>query len=95
MIPAVSYLNNCDLNTLIVIINTAEAKIQDDLRLDQECYPETEVESFMLEALVSDLLLLFQLLVAYEIAFSYATTLVTTTFSNSRGGRLRELRLYL
>ena len=38
-----------------------ESKIQDDLRLDQECYPETEVESFMLKVLVSDQLLLFQL----------------------------------
>ena len=63
-----------------------ESKIQDDLRLDQERYPETEEESFMLKALVRYQPLLFQLLVAYEIA---------TTFSNSRGGRLRELRLYL
>ena len=47
-----------------------ESKIQDDLRLDQEGYPETEVESFMLKALVSDQFLLFQLLVAYESAFS-------------------------
>ena len=51
-----------------------ETKIRDDLRLDQECYPETEVESFMLKALVSDQLLLFQLLVSYEIAFSKATS---------------------
>ena len=43
-----------------------ESKILDDLRLDQECYPETEVESFMLKALLSDQLLLFQLLVANE-----------------------------
>ena len=65
-----------------------ESKIPDDLRLDQEClYRETEVESVILKALVSDQTLLFQLLVAYEIVFS-------TTFSNSRGGRLRELRLY-
>ena len=35
--------------------------MQDDLRLDQECYPETEVESFMLKALVSDQLLWLQL----------------------------------
>ena len=50
-----------------------ESKIQDDLQLDQESYPETQVESFTLKdlkALVSDQLLLFQLLVAYEIAFS-------------------------
>ena len=47
-----------------------ESKIQDDLRLVEECCPETDVESFMLKALVSDRLLLFQLLVAYEIAFS-------------------------
>ena len=38
-----------------------ESKIQGDLRLDQECYPETEVESFMLKALVSDQPLLFRL----------------------------------
>ena len=36
-----------------------ESKIQDDLRLDQEFYPETKVESFILEALESDQLLLF------------------------------------
>ena len=36
-----------------------ESKIQDDLLL--EGYPETEVESVMLKALVSDQLLLFQL----------------------------------
>ena len=47
-----------------------ESKIKDDLRLDQECSPETEVQSFMLKALVSDQPLLFQLFVAYEIAFS-------------------------
>ena len=47
-----------------------ESKIQDDLRLDQECYPQTEVESFMLKAFLSDQLVLFQLLVAYESAFS-------------------------
>ena len=29
-----------------------ESKIQDDLWLDQECYPETEVENFMLKALL-------------------------------------------
>ena len=46
-----------------------KCKIQDDLRLDQECYPETKVESFMLKVLVSDEFLLFQLLVAYEITF--------------------------
>ena len=39
-----------------------ESKIQDDLRLDQECNSETEVESFTLKALVSDQPLLFQLL---------------------------------
>ena len=37
--------------------------------MDQEYYPETEVESFMRKALVSDQLLLFHFLVAYEIAF--------------------------
>ena len=38
------------------------SKIQDDLRLlDQECSPETKVESFMQNALVSDQPLLFQL----------------------------------
>ena len=49
-----------------------ESKIQDGLRMDQECYPENEVESFMLNALdlVSDQLLFFQLLVAYESPFS-------------------------
>ena len=31
-----------------------ESKIPDDLRLDQECSPEAEVESFMLKALVRD-----------------------------------------
>ena len=31
-----------------------ESKIQDDLRLDQECSPETKVESLMLKALISD-----------------------------------------
>ena len=46
-----------------------ESKIQGDLRLNQECYPESEVESFMLKALVSDLHLLFQLLVAYKSTF--------------------------
>ena len=46
-----------------------KSKIQDDLQLDQECYPDTEVESFMLKALVSDQLLLFQLLVTYESVF--------------------------
>ena len=46
-----------------------ESKIQDDLRLEQETVL-TEVESFMLKALVSDQLLLFQLLFAYEIAYS-------------------------
>ena len=45
-----------------------ESKIRDDLRMDQECYPDTvsDVENFMLKALISDQLLLFQLLVAYE-----------------------------
>ena len=47
-----------------------ETKIQGDLRLDQECYPKTEVKSFMLKALSSDQLLLFGLLVAYESAFT-------------------------
>ena len=46
------------------------SKIHVDLLMDQECYPETVIESFMLKALVSDQLLLFQLLVAYESAFS-------------------------
>ena len=48
--------------------------LQDDLWLVQDCYLETKVESFMLEALVSDQLLLFQLLVAYKIAFSFVTS---------------------
>ena len=44
--------------------NDLESKIKDDLRLDQECsLPETEVESSILKALVSDQPLLFQLLV--------------------------------
>ena len=60
-----------------------ESKIQDDLQLNQECYPETEVESFMLKAPVSERLLLFQLFVARK-----RPALVRTTFSNSRGGRL-------
>ena len=47
-----------------------ESKIQDDLRLDKECYPETKVESFVLKALVRDQPLLFPALVAYEITFS-------------------------
>ena len=47
-----------------------ESKIQDDLRLDKECYPETKVESFVLKALVRDQLLLFPVLVTYEITFS-------------------------
>ena len=38
-------------------------------KLDQERYSETEVESIMLKALLSDQLLLFQLLVAYESVF--------------------------
>ena len=38
-----------------------ESKIQDNLRLDQECSPETEV---------SEQPLLFQLLIPYKIAFS-------------------------
>ena len=67
-----------------------ETKIRDDIRLDQECYPETEVESLMLKALVSDQLLLLQLLVASR----KRPAVVTNAFSNSRGGRLRELRLY-
>ena len=46
-----------------------DSKIPGDLLLDQECYPETEVESFMLKALVSDQPRWFQLLVTYEIAF--------------------------
>ena len=47
------------------------------------------------KALLSDQLLLFQLLVAYESAVHSRKrpALVTTTFSDSRGGRLRELRL--
>ena len=44
-----------------------KSKIQDDLWLDHECYPENEVESFMLKALVSDLL---RELVAYKNALS-------------------------
>ena len=36
-----------------------ESKIQDDLRLDKECYPEAKVESFVLKALVRDQPLLF------------------------------------
>ena len=47
-----------------------ESKIQDDLRLNQECYPETEVEIFMIKVLVSDQPLLFQLLIPYKTAFS-------------------------
>ena len=47
-----------------------ESKIQHDLRLDQACYCETEVENFILKALVRDKLLLFQLLIPYKIAFS-------------------------
>ena len=47
-----------------------ESKIQDDLRLDQECSLETKVESFMLKAVVSDQPLLFQLLIPYKTAFS-------------------------
>ena len=39
-----------------------ESKLQDDLQLDQDCYPETKVESFMLKTLVRDQPLLFQLL---------------------------------
>ena len=45
------------------------------------------IPSFMLKALAGDQPLLFQRLVAYELE----PILVTTTFSNSRGGRLREL----
>ena len=64
-----------------------ESKIQDDLQLNQECYPETEVESFMLKALVTAF---------YCFSFSSLTkvhsrkrpALVTTTFSNSQGGCL-------
>ena len=57
-------------NIALPVDKDLESKIQDDLWLDQECYFETEVESFMLKALVSDQPLLFQLLVAYEFAFS-------------------------
>ena len=58
-------------NIALPVDKDLESKIQDDLWLDQECYSETEVESFMLKALVSDQPLLFQLLlVAYEFAFS-------------------------
>ena len=32
-------------------VKDLESKIIDDLRLDQECYRETEVESFILQAL--------------------------------------------
>ncbi len=53
-----------------------------DLRLHCWCYPQTQVEIFMLKVLLSDQPLLFQRVVA----------IVTTTFSNSRGGRLRTLR---
>ena len=47
-----------------------ESKIKDDLRLDQECSPETKVESVILKALVRTSLYCFIELVAYEIAFS-------------------------
>ena len=55
--------------TFTVIDKVLESKIQGDLRLDQECSPETKVERFMLKSLVSDQPLLLQLLVSYEIAF--------------------------
>ena len=51
-------------NYIMFVDNYLESKIKDDFRLDQECsLPETEVESSILKALVSDQPLLFQLLV--------------------------------
>ena len=47
-----------------------ESKFKMIVRLDQECSPETEVESFMLKAVISDQPLLFQLLIPYKTAFS-------------------------
>ena len=59
------------IHCLIMFVDKdLESKIQDDLRLDQASYPDTEVESFMPKALVSDQLPLSQLLVAFKIAFS-------------------------
>ena len=58
-------------NWLIIFVDKdLESNIQDDLQLNYECYPETEVESFMLKTLVSDQPLLFQLLIPYKTAFS-------------------------
>ena len=37
---------------IMFVAKDLESKIQDDLWLDQECYPETEVENFMLKALL-------------------------------------------
>ena len=53
-----------------------ESKIQDYLRLDQECSPEQDRGRKL-----------------YAKSCGKRPVLVTTTFSNSRGGRLRELRL--
>ena len=48
----------------------------------------------MLKSLVSDHPLLFYHAVAKRAHSRKRPALVTTTFSNSRGGRLRERRLY-
>ena len=58
-----------------------ESKIQDDLLLDQECFPKTEVENFMLKALVSDQLLLFQLWSLSRLHSHKRPALVTANFS--------------
>ena len=60
-----------------------ESKIKDDLRLDQEILPETEVDSFMLKALVSDSLYCFSYWSLTRLHSRKRPALVTTTFSNS------------
>ena len=73
-----------------------ESKIQDDLPLDQECYSETEVESFMPKALHGKRVVSFYCFSYWSLTRLHSRerpASVMTTFSNSRGGRLRELRL--
>ena len=59
-------------NIALPIEKDLESNIQDNFPLDQECYPENEVESFMLKALVSDQLLLFELRPVFPIPWVVA-----------------------
>ena len=68
-----------------------KSKIQDDLWLEQDCYSETEVESFVLKALVSDQPVSIDSAIGRfntRLHSSKCPALVMTTFSNFRGGHL-------